>query len=142
MPQAEKLPRQQQDEGFPMTMTLRKLSLALAAAGMTLLGGAAHAGSLDGAAVAKLFPGQFEAKVKGYRVFFRGTRGGALHGEAYGRQDKGRWYAKGNKLCVVWTDWTKGKPMCGAILQQNGWYVATSAEGDVLKFRRTDLAQQ
>jgi hypothetical protein len=54
----------------------------------------------------KIFPGQFEAKVKGYRVFFSGSRGGKLRGEAYGRQDEGRWYAKGGKLCVAWNDWT------------------------------------
>jgi hypothetical protein len=101
----------------------------------------AEAGSLGKGEVTKLFPGQFEAKVKGYRVAFAGSRNGALAGQAYGQQDKGRWYMQGSALCVVWSKWTKGKAQCGQIVRQGGWYVATSSDGEVLKFRRTDLAQ-
>ncbi len=121
---------------------LRSSLAALSVAGLAVAASPAIAGNLDAAAVSKIFPGQFEAKVKGYRVFFSGSRGGKLRGEAYGRQDEGRWYAKGGKLCVAWNDWTDGKAMCGNIVQQNGWYVATSAQGEVLKFRRTDVAMQ
>jgi hypothetical protein len=119
---------------------LRNAVVPMVIAGIAVMGSPAFAGNLDAAGVAKLFPGQFEAKVKGYRVFFSGTRGGKLKGEAYGQQDEGRWYAKGGKLCVAWKDWTDGKAMCGVLAQQNGWYVATSAQGEVLKFRRTDVA--
>jgi hypothetical protein len=101
----------------------------------------AEAGSLGKGEITQLFPGQFEAKVKGYRVSFAGSKGGALSGSAYGQQDKGRWYMQGSALCVVWSKWTKGKAHCGQITQQGGWYVAISKEGEVLKFRRTDLAQ-
>jgi hypothetical protein len=123
-------------------MILRKtfVALALGAAALTVSAGA-QAGSLGKAEVTKLFPGQFEAKVKGYRVSFAGSRGGTLSGRAYGQQDKGRWYMQGSQLCVVWTKWTKGEAHCGQISQQGGWYVASSAAGEVLKFRRTDLAQ-
>jgi len=123
-------------------MNLRNTFVALLAGAAALSAAAgAQAGSLGKAEVTKLFPGQFEAKVKGYRVSFAGTRGGALAGSAYGQQDKGRWYMQGTQLCVVWTKWTKGQAHCGQISQQGGWYVASSAEGEVLKFRRTDLAQ-
>lgn len=123
-------------------MILRNTFVALLAGAAALSAAAgAQAGSLGKAEVTKLFPGQFEAKVKGYRVSFAGTRGGALAGSAYGQQDKGRWYMQGTQLCVVWTKWTKGQAHCGQISQQGGWYVASSAEGEVLKFRRTDLAQ-
>ncbi len=123
-------------------MILRKtfVALLLGAAALTASAGA-QAGSLGKAEVTKLFPGQFEAKVKGYRVSFSGSRGGTLAGQAYGQQDKGRWYMQGSQLCVVWSKWTKGEAHCGQISQQGGWYVASSAEGEVLKFRRTDLAQ-
>jgi len=123
-------------------MILRKtfVALLLGAAALTAAAGA-QAGSLGKAEVTKLFPGQFEAKVKGYRVAFAGTKGGALSGSAYGQQDKGRWYMKGSTLCVVWNKWTKGKAHCGEITRQGGWFVAVNAEGEVLKFRRTDLAQ-
>ncbi|WP_395664008.1 hypothetical protein [Aestuariivirga sp.] len=123
-------------------MALHSISAAvlIGAAALTLSSGA-DAGSLGKGEVTKLFPGQFEAQVKGYRVSFAGTRGGTLSGRAYGQQDKGRWYMQGTALCVVWTKWTKGKAHCGEIQRQGGWYVAMNGNGEVLKFRRTDLAQ-
>jgi hypothetical protein len=117
---------------------LASLLIAASAMGASV---AAEAGSLGKGEVAKLFPGQFEAKVKGYRVAFSGSRSGSLSGEAYGRQDQGRWYMKGSALCVVWTKWTDGKPRCGEVSQQGGWYVARDGKGEMLKFRRTDVAQ-
>jgi hypothetical protein len=123
-------------------MALHSISAAvlIGAAALTLSSGA-EAGSLGKGEVTKLFPGQFEAQVKGYRVSFAGTRGGTLSGRAYGQQVKGRWYMQGTALCVVWTKWTKGKAHCGEIQRQGGWYVAMNGNGEVLKFRRTDLAQ-
>ena len=123
-----------------MTMRKRLASLLIA---LTALAApvAAEAGSVARGEIAKLFPGQFEAKVKGYRVAFSGERNGALSGQAYGQQDEGRWYMQGSALCVVWSKWTDGKPRCGEITQQGGWYVANDGKGEMLKFRRTDLAQ-
>ena len=123
-------------------MNLRTaLAATLIAATALPLAGIAEAAPLARAEVTKLFPGQFEAQVKGYRVSFAGSRNGSLAGRAYGQQDKGRWYMQGSSLCVVWNKWTKGKAHCGQITQQGGWYVAASSAGEVLKFRRTDLAQ-
>lgn len=113
----------------------------LVVAGALSLTAAAEAGPLARSEITKLFPGQFEAQVKGYRVSFTGSRGGALAGVAYGQQDKGRWFMKGSALCVTWDKWTKGEAHCGQITQQGGWYVASGNDGQVLKFRRTDLAQ-
>lgn len=123
-------------------MTFRT-SFAAALIGAVGLSAAAsaQAGSLGSADIAKIFPGQFEAKVKGYRVSFAGSSNGALAGVAYGQQDKGHWFMKGSTLCVSWDKWTKGKTRCGQISQQDGWYVASNGEGELLKFRRTDLAQ-
>ena len=123
-------------------MALRTISTAalIGAAALTV-SAPVQAGPLAKGEITKLFPGQFEAKVKGYRVSFSGSRNGALSGQAYGQQDKGRWYMQGSVLCVVWNKWTKGKAHCGQIVQQGGWYVAPSGEGESLKFRRTDLAQ-
>jgi hypothetical protein len=117
-------------------------SIAMAAVAAMAFAGPAGAGPLAKAEVARLFPGQFEAKVKGYRVSFSGSRSGALQGEAYGQQDTGRWFMKGESLCVVWEKWTDGKPRCGRITQQGGWYVARDGGGEMLKFRRSDLAQK
>lgn len=123
-----------------MTLRTRLAAVLMVAAGLTAAA-PVQAGSLAGTEVVKLFPGQFEAQVKGYRVAFAGSRNGTLAGIAYGQQDKGRWFMKGASLCVSWNKWTKGKAHCGQISQQGGWYVATNSEGQLLKFRRTDLAQ-
>ncbi|MCB1377118.1 MAG: hypothetical protein KDK89_01935 [Alphaproteobacteria bacterium] len=114
----------------------------LAAIAIVVGGIQVQAGSLDGHAIAKIFPGQFEAKVQGYRVSFSGHRNGRIQGFAYGQQDEGRWYVKGSRLCVVFKKWTKGQARCGVISQRNGWYVANGSDGEVLKFRRSDVALQ
>jgi hypothetical protein len=117
------------------------LAAAVIGAAALPLAGIVQAAPLARAEVTKLFPGQFEAQVKGYRVNFTGSRGGSIVGVAYGQQDTGRWYMKGSALCVAFDKWTKGEAKCGRISQQGGWYVAKGNGGDVLKFRRTDLAQ-
>jgi hypothetical protein len=117
------------------------LAAAVIGAAALPLAGIVQAAPLARAEVTKLFPGQFEAQVKGYRVNFTGSRGGSIVGVAYGQQDTGRWYMKGSALCVAFDKWTKGEAKCGRISQQGGWYVAKGNGGEVLKFRRTDLAQ-
>ena len=117
------------------------LAAAVIGAAALPLAGIVQAAPLARAEVTKLFPGQFEAQVKGYRVNFTGSRGGSIVGVAYGQQDTGRWYMKGSALCVAFDKWTKGEAKCGRISQQGGWYVARGNGGEVLKFRRTDLAQ-
>ena len=117
------------------------LAAAVIGAAALPLAGIVQAAPLARAEVTKLFPGPFEAQVKGYRVNFTGSRGGSIVGVAYGQQDTGRWYMKGSALCVAFDKWTKGEAKCGRISQQGGWYVAKGNGGDVLKFRRTDLAQ-
>ena len=117
------------------------LAAAVIGAAALPLAGIVQSAPLARAEVTKLFPGQFEAQVKGYRVNFTGSRGGSIVGVAYGQQDTGRWYMKGSALCVAFDKWTKGEAKCGRISQQGGWYVAKGNGGDVLKFRRTDLAQ-
>jgi len=123
-------------------MNLRTaLAATLIAATALPLAGLAEAAPLARSEVTRLFPGQFEAQVKGYRVNFTGTRGGSITGVAYGQQDTGRWFMKGSALCVSFDKWTKGEAKCGRISQQGGWYVAQGNDGEALKFRRTDLAQ-
>lgn len=123
-------------------MNLRTaLAATLIAASTFPLSGLADAATLARSEITKLFPGQFEAQVKGYRVSFSGSGNGTLVGQAYGQQDTGRWYMRGASLCVSFDKWTKGEAKCGRISQQGGWYVAQGNDGDVLKFRRTDVAQ-
>lgn len=123
-------------------MNLRTaVAATLIAATSIPLAGLAEAAPLPRSEVTKLFPGQFEAQVKGYRVNFTGSRSGSIVGVAYGQQDTGRWFMQGASLCVSFDKWTKGEAKCGRISQQGGWYVAKGNGGELLKFRRTDLAQ-
>ena len=123
-------------------MNLRTaLAATLIAATSLPLAGFAVAAPLARSEVTKLFPGQFEAQVKGYRVSFSGSGNGSIVGAAYGQQDTGRWFMRGSALCVAFDKWTKGEAKCGRISQQGGWYVASGNECDVLKFRRTDFDQ-
>lgn len=114
--------------------------LAISAMGLAAPHGAAVAGNLDSSSIRKLFPGEFEAVVRGYRIHISGSAGGRLVGEAYGQQDRGRWYMKGNTLCVAWNKWAEGKSTCGKISQQSGWFVASGSGGQILKFRRDAVA--
>lgn len=123
-------------------MNLRTALAATLIAAVTFpLAASAQAGMLARSEITKLFPGQFEAQVKGYRVNFTGARNGTIVGMAYGQQDTGHWFMRGSALCVAFDTWTKGEAKCGRISQQGGWYVANGNGGDVLKFRRTDVAQ-
>jgi hypothetical protein len=121
---------------------LAALSLLCAAAAASSALSPAEAGTTGAVTAAQLFPGQFEASVKGYRVFFAGSKSGRLTGVAYGQEDTGRWSAKGATLCVTWNDWTRGKPVCGKVVRKDGWYVAAGADGTVIRFRRADMASQ
>ena len=124
---------------------MRILSI-VAACGVALgiAAGAADAGParLTGSAIKQMFPGYFEARVKGYKVTLTGHKNGALKGEAYGQKDDGRWYVRGNALCVSFNDWTKGEALCGTIVKDGEWFVAAVNDGSKMKFRPLLVAQQ
>ena len=118
------------------------VAASVAALGLLATAGQASAGNLNGGGIKGLFPGYFEATVQGYRISFSGYRNGSLRGEAYGRQDRGRWFVRGNNICVSWEQWTKGKTTCGSISQQDGWFIASGGGNEILKFRRARVAQK
>ncbi|MGI9372347.1 MAG: hypothetical protein ACR2OJ_07605 [Hyphomicrobiales bacterium] len=85
--------------------------------------------------IKSLFPGTYMAKVSGYKVVIKARGNGTLKGSAFHKTDKGRWWVKGNRLCVSWSNWTDGKATCGRIKQSGDWYETRSAKGP-MKFRR------
>ena len=112
-------------------------SLASAAAIVSVLSVAcqASAAPLEAQSIMKLFPGQFEARFKSYKIRFSADRAGRMAGRSNGIVDRGQWYVRGNQLCVAWNLWTMGKPKCGAIWQRGKWYVASNSDGHTLAFR-------
>ncbi len=79
----------------------------------------------------KIFPGRFQAHVKGYDVRFIASRNGQLKGYYGGFSDTGRWSLRGNRLCIMLRDWLDGKTTCSPVRRTRGWYLARG-----IRFRR------
>ncbi len=79
-----------------------------------------------------LFPGRFEAVVKGYRVTFVAHRNGRLVGYYGALKDTGRWRVRGTRLCIVLEDWLDGRMRCSAVQRGGGAWL--QAQG--IRFRR------
>ncbi len=86
--------------------------------------------------IQQLFPGNYEAEVAGYDMLITGSSNGLLKGEAFSRKDDGRWWVAEDTLCVSWSNWTDGKPMCGVITQKGDWYFSQNDKGEGMRFRR------
>ena len=79
----------------------------------------------------KLFPGNYLVVI--YNIFtVEVTMGknGELNGLSRGKRDTGRWSIEGNKFCLLWKSWTKGKKGCSS-LKRDGDYV----KGDGFYFK-------
>jgi len=96
---------------------------------------------LTSAEIKILFPGQFEARFKSYRVMFSADGAGRMAGRAHGITDKGRWTLNGRQLCISWARWTKGEASCGAIWKRGKWYVASGQSG-YLRFRKLNVVAE
>lgn len=86
--------------------------------------------------IQQLFPGNYEAEVAGYDMLITGSSNGLLQGQAFSRKDDGRWWVADDTLCVSWSNWTDGKPMCGVITQKGDWYFSQNDKGEGMRFRR------
>lgn len=84
----------------------------------------------------QLFPGNYEAEVAGYDMLITGSSNGTLKGQAFSRNDDGRWWVNEDTLCVAWSNWTEGKPMCGVITRKGEWYTSQNEKGESMRFRR------
>ncbi len=97
-----------------------------------LIGGQATAGErLSTRAIKQLFPGQFRAVVKGYKVVITAKSDGSLVGSSMASTDTGRWSVRRGRLCIMLKDWFKGKTSCSAVVHNGGWYRANK-----VKFRK------
>jgi hypothetical protein len=119
----------------------RVIYAALALAVLGLMSAAQAEGSrLSASSIKKLFPGQYEATVRGYKLLFTASSDGRLAGWSFGREDNGRWFLRGHTLCVVWQQWTEGKSKCAYVSRAGVWLVARDRSGELLKFRPVSVA--
>ena len=107
-----------------MFLMIRVASFAIASvlaiSSVAAVFSAAEAGdrSLKAKDIRGLFPGKYEARVQGYKVVIHARGNGALAGAAFNRTDKGRWWVKGNRLCVSWSTGPAEKPHAAALNAQ------------------------
>ena len=86
---------------------------------------------LSSNAIKNLFPGQFHAVVKGYRVVFTAKSDGSLKGSYLASSDTGRWSVRRGRLCIMLKEWMEGKTSCSTVVHNDGWYRA-----EKVKFRK------
>ena len=114
---------------------MMKFNLNFAIAGLIMMGlpSAAYADDvLSAAELQKLFPGTFTVVANGgMKLIFTAKENGVLIGEMSGKQDSGRWSLTDGKLCIMLSNWTKGKSACSVVVADNGWY-----RGQGVKFRK------
>lgn len=95
----------------------------------------ASAGSLKAAEIDRLFPGTYEARVEGHTVTITARANGTMKGSALLASDTGRWWRKGNALCVAFSNWGDGRTLCGNLRRAGSWYQAVAAGKVALSFR-------
>lgn len=100
----------------------------------------AQAGAvLSSGEVRALFPGTFEAVWKDKSHLRLGADGkGALSGTMGVVTDSGRWWIRGNELCISFRLWTQSTSRCGKVIKDGGWYLGLLRKDGTprLRFRR------
>lgn len=112
-------------------MTLVRMFAVFMVLGSLAAGQASAEEKLSTRAIKQLFPGQFHAVVKGYKVIFTAKRDGSLIGKYNSARDTGRWSVSRGRLCIMLKDWMDGKTSCSTVVQNQGWYKAKK-----VKFRK------
>lgn len=113
-------------------MAIKIATAAAALAAVLAVGPAEAADSLGHRALKALFPGQFQAIVKGIlAVSITARRDGSLIGKIASNTDTGRWSVESGQLCIIFDRWMKGRPSCSAVVWDGEWYQAAN-----VKFRK------
>ncbi|MDH3742062.1 MAG: hypothetical protein OER56_10750 [Hyphomicrobiales bacterium] len=112
-------------------MALVKIVAVSMVLGGLAAGQASAEEKLSTRAIKQLFPGQFHAIVKGYKVVFTAKRDGSLIGNYNSAKDTGRWSVSRGRLCIMLKDWMDGKTSCSTVVRNQDWYTAKQ-----VKFRK------
>lgn len=84
----------------------------------------AAAAPLEPQALKALFPGSFQAEVRGYKINFIARKDGTLVGESRQGTDTGQWSVQQGQLCIMLSSWLSGRTACSQVVQQGDWYRA------------------
>jgi hypothetical protein len=103
-------------------MTL-KTSIAVALF-VAALASPASADQLNAQELRNLAPGSYAVSIYGLiKMTIRLQPGGSISGTTSKKKsDNGVWTVSGEKLCIRWTRWLKGKTRCTALSGDNGTY--------------------
>lgn len=70
-----------------------------------------------------LFPGRFEAVVKGsLTISVTAKSDGSLIAEFLTKADTGQWSIRSGKLCIRFSSWLEGRTKCSPVVVDGGWY--------------------
>ena len=78
--------------------------------------------SLQPQALNALFPGTFEAVVRGQDVTFLARRDGSLLARSGESTDTGEWSIRQDELCIMLTAWLGGRTVCAQVIERGDWY--------------------
>jgi uncharacterized membrane protein len=101
------------------------LKTAFAAAALfAVLTSSASAGQLNATELRALAPGSYAVSIYGLiKMTIRMQASGSISGTTSKKKsDSGIWTVSGEKLCIRWTRWLKGKQRCTALSGDNGVY--------------------
>jgi hypothetical protein len=85
----------------------------------------------------KRLKGVYTAYWKKHRARVKLNSDGTLRAVSENRFDEGRWKVEGDRLCVSFRVWTKGRFKCGRVYRRGGWYEGLYKNGRPrLRFRR------
>jgi hypothetical protein len=84
----------------------------------------AAADKLNAQELRALAPGSYAVSIYGLiKMTIRLQAGGSISGiTSKKKSDNGVWTVSGEKLCIRWTRWLKGKTRCTALSGDNGVY--------------------
>jgi hypothetical protein len=82
------------------------------------------AGQLTAAELQKLAPGNYDVNVMGFiHMTIAMSPGGSISGiTSKKKRDTGIWSVQGEKLCIRWNRWLKGKTRCVGLSGSGGSY--------------------
>jgi hypothetical protein len=84
----------------------------------------ASADQLNDQELRALAPGSYAVSIYGLvKMTIRIQPGGSISGTTSKKKsDRGVWSVSGEKLCIKWTRWLRGKTRCTALSGENGTY--------------------